>query len=162
MNFGKTFAWFQWALTQVADYVIKLDTDVSANWHLLLSWTRTMRPPAYFGMILTNSGCGSQSFCPPVGCTNFNSSCWIYMSGGMYGISKDVVDSISRCAYARRHKIQHEDMQLGLCVKHCAHDVHLYNMRNCLMWCHSKTDIDIHYIARGRVPAGCHKLIFGH
>ena len=157
MNFGKTFAWFQWASTQAADYVIKLDTDVSANWHLLLSWTRKMRPPAYFGTILTYSGCGSQSYCPPEGCTDFKKTCWIYMSGGMYGASKDVVDSISRCAYARRHKIQHEDLQVGLYVKHCAHDVHLHNMRNGLMWCHSKTDIDMHDIARGRVPAGCHK-----
>jgi hypothetical protein len=88
MNFGKTFAWFQWASTQVADYVIKLDTDALANWHLLLSWTRTMTPPAYFGTILTYSACGSQPYCPPVGCTDFDDSCWVYMSGGMYGISK--------------------------------------------------------------------------
>ena len=70
---------------------------------------------------------------------------------------QDVLDTISRCAYARSHKIQHEDLQTGLNVKHCTRDVRLYNMRNGLMWCHSKTDIDMHDIARGRVPAGCHK-----
>ena len=88
MNFGKTFAWVQWASTQVADYVIKLDTDVSVNWHLLLSWTRAMKPPAYFGTIFTYASCDYHSYCPPVGCTDFNDSCWVYMAGGMYGMSK--------------------------------------------------------------------------
>jgi len=68
--------------------VVKVDTDASVYWRLLSAWTHTMQKPAYFGMILTQGGCGGHSFCPPVGCTDFSNSCWVYMQGGLYGFSK--------------------------------------------------------------------------
>ena len=154
MDGGKSYEWILWASKQNAEYVIKMDTDVSVEWGRLLAWIGDMKPPAYFGRINGFHNCGGLAYCPPPHCGDFSGNCWIYMSGGLYGFSSDVVKSISECNFSREHMSSIEDVQSGQWVRHCVSGVNTYHKDNSNIWCH-KTNIEINHIASALVPSDC-------
>jgi Galactosyltransferase len=155
INQGKTYEWMLWASTQDADYVIKMDTDVSVAWRPFMEWVQSMNVSTYFGRI-NDRLCGGWEYCPPTHCRDFSGGCWIYMSGGLYGFSMDVVKSITQCEFANAHPSgQYEDIQSAHWVKQCVSGrIHVYHMDNGLLWCH-QTNLDMGHISLGVIPSGC-------
>lgn len=160
MNGGKTFEWFEAAARAFpsAAFVFKCDTDTAVNWELLepyLVAARAKSPLTYIGHMNDHESCGRFSHCPPKGCADMAGNCWVYMSGGFYGLSGALADRLARCAHARAHRAGPEDLVTGKGVKRCGEGAeNVVHVRNGIAWCHSKKNTPAH-IAGGTFPEGC-------
>ena len=101
MNKGKTFKYFQY---------IKLYSNISANsivfkadidafiWlqSLFISISNiNLSKYIFYGRQMDNVMCGGGDRCPPKNCYDFykpRNNCWVYMSGGIYAMSKSLID----------------------------------------------------------------------
>lgn len=165
MNKGKTRHWFIWA-SQVfpfSDWILKVDTDTAIDWftygsllnNILTDTSSSMR---YVGMIIDHGICPHSS-CPPQHCTSMTGNCWVFMTGGLYGVSTRLAKLLAQCTWWKLHVIGAEDMQLGKAVKHCSADVHSLQLVNFTMgpqtgFCHSKNSTPSH-IRYGIMPDRC-------
>lgn len=142
INNGKTFAWFQFASLKHAssDIILKIDTDTSVNWqrlHKVLCYNRHVM--YYLGRMNSYTTCGREKFCPPASCVDMSGKCWVYMSGGFYGVSTKVVHAVVGCKYAHEHRVGPEDLATGRMIKHCwLPSIGLRHMLNGDAWCHSR------------------------
>lgn len=156
MNEGKTRAWFQYAAHTYprSDWIFKLDTDVAIHWASMSKWlTKTHRDLRYIGALNTYEFCGKYSHCPRPGCKDMTGSCWIYMSGGFYGLSTELASSLSTCPYYKSHSVGIEDLMVGRAIKDCAAGAHVQVIgipRN-VSWCHSKA-VNVTHITHGWFP----------
>jgi hypothetical protein len=155
MNDGKSFEWLKLAAMMPDVYfVIKSDDVVAVDWAKLVHLLSSASNVTYFGSLQTNELCGNYSYCPPPNCTNMSGDCWVYMSGGFYGMSQTLVKSVALCEYSRFHNKGYEDLVTGKMIKHCVPDAHLFAVPNGQAWCHSKL-IDNQAIKTGVLPASC-------
>lgn len=160
MNHGKTFEWFSYAAETFpsSDWILKMDTDVAVDWMAVAKWlqdvTHSLR---YIGLVNDFERCGSYPTCPPAGCSNLTGSCWVYMSGGFYGLSTELAKRVVACRYYKSHRVGDEDLQLGKAVKECAAnrvEVQLVSVPQKAAWCHSKA-ANLTHIRNGLFPADC-------
>lgn len=128
-------------------FIFKMDTDVSVNLSRLDHQISMIKEDSYIGYVRDHISCGSGSHCPPVGCGSFQDYCWIYMSGGLYGLSLDMAESIVNCPYAQNNYIGFEDLMVGLWLKNCvpSHHFQVDAFQTPNFYCHSKqlSDYDI-------------------
>ena len=165
MNGGKTYEWWAHAAKAYpnASFVFKVDTDTSVKWprlaaalpEALANATAQGTPMVLFGHRNDHEACGRFSHCPPKGCTDIDGDCWVYMSGGFYGMSGDLVRAVGGCSWAAANKAGFEDMRSGQSASHCAgRRVHVAHVRNGIAWCHSKKNTADN-IRSGTFPEGC-------
>jgi hypothetical protein len=161
MNDGKTREWFRWAASvfPYSQWILKVDTDVTINWHDLGTiLSDTKREMRYLGIINDSARCGGGDLCPPVGCMSQEGSCWIYMSGGFYGVSTQLAQVLGGCSYYQQHDKGHEDVRFGQAVKHCIHNTSalwIVNVPVGQAWCHSKATTTTHVRLGQMPPGGC-------
>ena len=145
MNEGKTYRWFATAAIVQAsrafefDAVFKMDADTSVDWCGLCAAVAEARKEArHFYMGRPNSGglCGALSLCPPVDCVDYSQNCWVYMSGGFYGMSAASLQTLMAHSFPKAHALGHEDMQVGQWFRRVLPDVRLVNIDNGVLWCH--------------------------
>ena len=84
----------------------------------------------YYGRTNSFQTCGRRACCPPEGCDGFYGDCWIYKSGGLYGMSMPLINAIFEDDRAANLKIGNEDLHVGLWVKQTdvrteVHSVHM-------------------------------------
>ncbi len=146
MNGGKTYRWFAFAnalqTSGVHEFeaVFKMDADTSVDWCGLcnvVAESKNGGPHYYIGRLNDHDNCGEMPLCPPINCSGFSQGCWVYMSGGMYGMSSLSLKKIMRHRYPRDHAVGHEDIQVGLWFKHALPSVALVNIDNGIIWCHN-------------------------
>jgi hypothetical protein len=160
MNGGKTPEWFRWAAASYpfSHWIFKIDTDNAIDWFAFGKLvTDTGRDMRYLGIINDNARCAGYDYCPPVGCTNMGGSCWVYMSGGLYGVSTQLAKVLSVCKYYHENGIGPEDLQFGKAVKNCTTDVDSLQIISVPVgkgWCHSKAATPTH-VRLGKMPSGC-------
>ena len=159
MNDGKTYDWFQTALTLSKvlqdsrshghSIVFKMDSDVSLNLSRLDYEISRLPMSSYTGYLNSNGICGGFPFCPPIGCFSFQGICWTYMSGGFYGLSLSLVEKIVQCTFAAENRIGHEDLTVGRWIKYCQLQdmVNIVSFAPPYLYCHSKSlsDSDIEH-----------------
>lgn len=160
MNGGKTFEWFQHAAKAYpsASFVFKCDTDTAVDWGALepyLSDLRSSGDLSFVGHMNDWESCGHFSHCPPKGCRNMTGDCWVYMSGGFYGLSGALARRLADCPYAQANRVGPEDLVTGKGVKRCGDGTErVEHVRNGIAWCHSKQNTPAH-VRNGTFPAGC-------
>lgn len=147
MNEGKTFFWFQFASQKIMQLdnvhpmsgIVKMDVDVAVNWTAFDEEVFVNLQSNYFvGRINTFQKCGEYSHCPPLGCNDFRSECWIYMSGGWYLLSLSVSYALTNsCPYATEHMVGYEDLQVGLWIKNCYSNTSVFHVDNGIFFCHA-------------------------
>ena len=150
MNNGKSFEWLKTAVTWFRSYrggynrhdmVVKMDTDTTVNWKALDEKIRTFSTPVYFGVRAGFIKCGMHPHCPPKSCEeklDFSDACWMYMQGGFYGISMDIVhELVSVCPVPSRDPSGHEDLLIGLWIKKCGIQVNIVGANAGEVFCHS-------------------------
>jgi hypothetical protein len=161
MNDGKTFEWLRYAATFHTDVhiVLKIDTDTSIKWsrlqeHMLMAPSLQF----YIGRVNSRDVCGNTVYCPPDACHDMKGRCWVYMSGGFYGMSLIMASRISTCTYALQHKSGYEDLMCGRWIKHCINtaDYNVINVMNGDAWCHSK-HVTVQHIRDQLFPVTCEK-----
>ena len=145
MNHGKTREWFRYAAKAFpsSDWIMKLDADVSVNWTALqpqlLDTNAKLR---YIGVVNDFFRCSQKLYCPPKECWDMAGKCWVYMSGGFYGLSRDLARHLASCKYFEENAIGHEDLKLGQAVKACTPSPEAVKVINVMpighAWCHSK------------------------
>jgi hypothetical protein len=122
INIGKTQRWFWYAQKyrpKSVTAVFKMDTDVMFCLPDLLKTISTHESPyEYFGTFMNHISCWKHDHCPPIKCQNknkFEGDCWYYMSGGLYGISTQLLDKLpSVASFAEpQSQVQHEDISVG-------------------------------------------------
>lgn len=99
MNEGKSFRWFEEAALSLfpdANYIFKMDTDIGFCPPTLLAMLHDAARlgAQYIGWPHTFQSCGKQKYCPPPSSSSSLSS-WRYMSGGFYGMSRDVAARVA-------------------------------------------------------------------
>jgi hypothetical protein len=165
---GKTFAWFSQGIELFHDVpfhplngIVKMDVDISANWtELGTSVIPKLSAGFYLGRVNDNAICGGSSHCPPVGCNDFSGNCWIYMSGGWYGLGLDLAKSLINCDYANNHRIGWEDLMVGKWIKHCsAGSAVIYGVENGDFFCHSNALTD-EEVMHGSYPNAQHSRLW--
>ncbi len=157
MNAGKTYEWWSHAAASFngSNYVLKVDTDSAMNWPNMLSLLARRPAATFLGHLNDNKACGGFSHCPPKGCEGMDGDCWVYMSGGMYGMSLDLAAAVAACPWAKANAAGYEDMVSGRMVKHCAAGpVNVTHIRNGYGWCHGKRNTPDH-LRNGTFPKGC-------
>lgn len=130
MNSGKTFEWFSFAARQfkAAQFTSKGDMDtIIFPGELLRSVSRLHRgtQSIYGGFAVDWNLCGGGIHCPYG---------WIYMAGGFYFVSQDLVQWLGSVnnTIVRDNSEGHEDLQVGKCL-------HVSGMRVLYMsWGYSK------------------------
>lgn len=145
MNQGKTYRWFAMANMLRAsgtfefDAVFKMDTDTSVDWcGLCEAVAEVTKNSRHYYMGRRNSGgiCGDMALCPPVDCVDYSENCWVYMSGGFYGMSAASLYKIMSHPFPKAHAIGHEDLQVGRWFQRVVPDVSIVNIDNGVLWCH--------------------------
>lgn len=149
---GKTYEWFKWASkiskSRGTDYIFKMDTDTIINWCRLSEFlqshdVRFGRYPheryVYIGRLNDWGACGKFEHCPPPECQSFSNSCWIYMSGGFYGLSHSLLNRILESRYTHSNIIGPEDLLVGRWISKLSmpEKIHIFNVPNGDLWCHS-------------------------
>lgn len=142
VNDGKTFEWFKYALEKSKeteyDAIFKMDTDTIVRWCPLSSLVKeNLGSPFYLGRRNTFDICGGFLHCPPKNCIRFTRACWVYMSGGFYGVSVDVLEKIFKSNYTYRHSTGIEDLTFGKWIWKAAEDTKIVSVENGKLWCHS-------------------------
>ena len=141
MNSGKTREWIIWAVkwfrrhrkyANPRSVVIKMDSDTAVKWALLDSHVTKFKPSTYFGRITRKKRCKPELWVPCLGgvlpyqschcleCTvknAFDGDCWLYMSGGFYGVSLSIAEKLSKCWQHSFHGP--EDALFALAIKRC-------------------------------------------
>lgn len=159
MNDGKTYAWFVYSARHHpdSDAVLKIDTDTAVNWTRLHSAFQDMKHvPAYLGRVNVHQTCGGFDYCPPKNCFYMLKPCWVYMSGGLYGISRRPLLAISECTFAANNKVGAEDLLVGRWLRECYGDLQLATFNNGQAWCHS-SDVNVTHITTEAFPSVCAK-----
>lgn len=163
MNAGKTREWFRYAVSafSTSAMVIKMDVDVVVKWDLLEPHfvLANATSELYLGRVNDFFRCGQASHCPPHGCTDFSNGCWVYMSGGFYGVSLEVAKRLADCKFFARHFKGDEDLMTGLAIKACSPDpsrVKLAKFQAGTAWCHN-THANATSIRHGLFPPDCTK-----
>ena len=90
--------------------------------------------------------CGRRAHCPPRGCTDFKAPrCWIYMSGGFYGISKPLVIAMLKYPRLNHFRGGIEDLITGRLIQASVpgDSVDVVDWGNGEYWCHFKQKTDI-------------------
>lgn len=155
MNEGKTLAWFQYAAKSFpsSSWIFKLDTDVALNWTALKHyWLETTHNLTYMGAMNRFETCGGFSHCPPRGCRDMSGDCWVYMSGGFYGVTTQLAGILSECVWYNANSHDIEDLKFGRAVKECSKVlVNLVDVPRNESWCHSKT-VNVTHIRNGWLP----------
>ena len=156
MNHGKTLAWFEYATRAHprSHWIFKLDADVVVDWTKTIQWLQGAGEFQYLGALNTFEKCGGFSTCPPPGCHDMSGSCWVYMSGGFYGVTTRLAHVLATCQYYKTHFTGHEDMTFGRAVKMCAASsisVDVVDVPRNNSWCHSK-EISATHVLNGSLP----------
>eukprot|EP01084_Bolivina_argentea_P009566 17851_1 len=161
MNEGKTYEWFKSAHVNMNKnknnyqqiMVFKADTDtfLCLNQFVkdLLNITSNMKSKyMYYGRINTYAKCGGfwhPRICPPKSCTNFSTErCWIYMSGGIYGLSLPLINAIfSDHEDLKIQKNGMEDLLVGHWIKqtNVSKQVQIIHRDNGILWCHQNRNL---------------------
>ena len=126
--------------------IVKMDTDCAVNWTKLDMdiFSMNVSKKYFIGRPNTNSKCGGGNHCPPQGCIDFSKDCWIYMSGGWYGLNLHLVETIMNCTYARYHTVGIEDLMVGQWILHCSNqEVFVWGFENGILFCHSGSVSDL-------------------
>ena len=148
LNDGKTFEWFKWAVAWFGKHrpnadprsmIIKFDCDTAVKWSRLDKLVPTFNSSVYFGLL---ADCGSGPWCPPHRCfkeqAKFAGDCWIYMSGGFYGLSLGVARQVMNCSFPANNKVGHEDLTVGRWIKNCNVSVQVYSVEMNRIFCHER------------------------
>ena len=146
INKGKTYEYFKYISNNhnISDnsMIFKADIDTIICLSKLyqsmldLNFSRYI----YYGRINDNYFCGGGRNCPGKECTHFRypkRKCWIYMSGGMYGMTKSLVKKMMY--YYHTKKKMHEDMMVGKWIKRSRlnyKNLIIRNYSNGNIWCH--------------------------
>jgi len=114
MNSGKTFDWFRFAAHRfpTARFISKGDMDTFVYSEDLLRSVRHLPRPArsiYGGNVVDWKSCGGYDHCPYG---------WVYMAGGFYFISQDLVQWFGAVnnTFVNDNSMGHEDLQVGKCL----------------------------------------------
>ena len=143
---GKLLHMYKYALREKAnfDYIIKMDTDVAVQWPSLCKdlSSRNASGNVYFGRS-NQHFCGPHEHCPSVNCSNFNNTngCWMYMSGGLFGISKPLMTSLLDLRGVHWNGLA--DLQLGRIIKKLKEDrpseeIDIVHWDNGVHFCHQQ------------------------
>jgi hypothetical protein len=151
INEGKTWTWFNTALQRSGqldlnsrNMIFKMDTDVALNLSRLDDEISKLSASSYMGLMTVHEMCGGFGHCPPAGCSSFEGHCWVYMSGGFYGLSLDLVELLMNCQYAAQNTNGYEDLMVGLWLKNCMSErrVNIATYDRGYLYCHSSTLTD--------------------
>jgi len=147
MNEGKTYRWFALAnmlrSSFLFDAAFKMDADTSVDWCSLCRMVAdagaaaAASPDFYVGRLNEGERCGEMPNCPPDRCVDYSGRCWVYMSGGFYGMSASALGKLMVHPYTRLNSIGHEDIQVGRWFKRVLPDVRLVYADNGVVWCHN-------------------------
>lgn len=144
INDGKTYHWFKHAHagvqsgTYAADVVFKMDSDTSVDWGALCRDVRAQPTPHfYMGRVNTDKCNPLYADCPDTRCRSFDGDCWIYMSGGFYGLSRSALADVMAHPYTHAHIVGTEDVVTGMWVKRAAPTVRVVDRDNGDVWCHT-------------------------
>lgn len=109
INFGKTFAWFEYGSRTRATYVFKMDTDTAIHPGGLLSTILDahVKHYQYIGFAMTDATCGRYSHCPKAG------DGWTYMSGAFYGVKRHLLETVVRDDWVKSPTVGIEDILVG-------------------------------------------------
>jgi hypothetical protein len=160
MNDGKTYEWFKYAVATFPDstWIAKMDTDVAVKWERFTSLLNHQTAELqYVGFMNTHEACGRGPHCPPPKCRSMAGSCWVYMSGGFYGVTMPLARTLVTCDYYYSNCHGLEDLMFGKAVKACAPDIvrpMLLDMTHTRAWCHSKA-INATHIRNSIFPQSC-------
>lgn len=147
LNSGKTNEWFEYAVGAFPNshFIFKMDVDVIPKWHLvgqlLEAAGGTQARRVYLGRLNTHDKCGGLPRCPPPGCTDMSRGCWVYMSGGFYGVSGDLAALMAGCAMYRGNVTGPEDLNFGKLLRDCSHrpeEITVVAVKPGTAWCHTK------------------------
>jgi hypothetical protein len=124
--------------------IFKMDTDIALNLSRLDDEISKLSISSYMGLMTVHDMCGGYAHCPPQGCSNFQGQCWIYMSGGFYGLSLNLVELLMNCQYSAQNKNSYEDLMVGLWIKNCKLDglVNIVSYNRSFLYCHSSSLTD--------------------
>jgi len=152
MEGGKTFEWFKYGskMSQF-DIIIKMDSDTTVHWGSLskvLHKNVMLGLPLYIGRN-NNAICGFPElpWCPPLWCKNFDGACWIYMSGGFYGVTSATVRGLMQnpwtSMYTNSVHLAAEDLLFAYWLLDASKKgyismlgLQLLDFPNGLHWCH--------------------------
>lgn len=147
VNDGKTYHWFKHAHagvqagTYTADVVFKMDSDTSVDWAALCQETQhqhTSRNARYYMGRVNANKCNPQyADCPDPRCRSFQGDCWVYMSGGFYGLSRAALADVMQHAYTHANIVGTEDVLTGMWMKRAVPDARVINRDNGDIWCHT-------------------------
>ena len=115
-----------------------------------------------------HSWCGGHGHCPPKGCHDFSQGCWIYMSGGFYGVSSALAKKMINHPNLNQFKKGIEDLRTGHLVKAVIETekdpqnmLQLSNWENGVHWCHfkEKSNVTFEYLSGQRpfTKGDCYK-----
>lgn len=148
INDGKTYHWFEYGIRFLSEFalnhklngIVKMDIDCAVDWNKFLNvFFPLLNENYYIGRVNDIKFCG-ESHCPPQGCNRFNDNCWIYMSGGWYGLSFNVARSlILNCEFTKQNIVGYEDLMVGKWLQKCFQNVNILNVNNGDFFCHDNT-----------------------
>jgi len=143
VNEAKTYYYFKYVLRELRDQgsnalIFKADHDTFFCAPVMLPMLEKISQDsmAYIGRINTREICGNTEWCPPAGCTAFSDDCWIYMSGGIYGLSITLLREI---LYGKEQEKQGvEDLTVANWIIHAGITslVETHGHQNGEYWCH--------------------------
>ena len=172
MNNGKTYEWFNYAYRQskgardaYQNYMVfKADMDTIVCLDIFIEDLLKYQSSKYLYYGRTNGYeyCGRRH-CPPKGCDGFYGDCWIYKSGGLYGMSMPLINAIFEDDLAASFKNGFEDIQVGLWINQTdvRTKVNSVHQENCVLWCHSDkvmegwNAINVEQCCAGNWSSGC-------
>jgi len=144
INEAKTYYYFKYVLRELRDQgsnalIFKADHDTFFCAPVILPMLMKISHDsmAYIGRINTREMCGNTEWCPPAGCTAFGENCWIYMSGGIYGLS---ITLLRETMSKEQEKQGVEDLTVASWIRHAglASLVETHGHQNGEYWCHGE------------------------
>jgi len=143
INEAKTYYYFKHLIRELRDHgpnaiIFKADHDTFICVDKLLRMLEHIPETsmAYIGRVNTRGLCGNTAWCPPEGCVDFRGNCWVYMSGGIYGVSLPLARAMMAVSQVKEGI---EDLTVAQWIRRAglSNLVELSPHENGKYWCHS-------------------------